>query len=143
MIPVHFWPGEGNAARRPGARPSCGVVAEPLIATAVPDRVTCRRCLRVARPAMMAAAALQQEGQPIIWPDSLLAGLGMLAPDAPPAGPPPPHYRNPRIGERHPLSALAERIQARAERERGEVRAALRSVAAELADALRVMREGV
>lgn len=137
-IPVHFFP----AIRRPGARPVCGARAVPLISTAIPAEVTCRRC--AASGAVRSAAALGRAELAVLWPDAELVALGLLPAGSPPRPPPPEHYRNPNLIDpgRDPLAALVDRLRARAERARGEVRAAIASAAAELDDVLATLRAG-
>lgn len=132
---LHFWPGSGNPNERPGALSFCGTRAVPLLSTAIPSKVTCRKCLRHVSPILKAAQALGRADVPVLWSDAELQAQGLLAADAPPPAPPPAPYRNPRLVDpgRDPFTALVERIRARAERE-PEARFALRSVAAELED---------
>lgn len=159
--PRHFWPGEGDAHRRPGAVPVCGARAVPLIATAIPSQVTCRSCARIASPTLKAAIALGRVSDPVLWPDARLEALGMLAPGAPPAAPRAAPYRNPHLVDpgRSPLAALVARLRASADERALEARrladdapgtaayergraAAFQSAAAELDDAIAMLARG-
>lgn len=138
---VHFWPGAGDPARR-GARAYCGAAAVPLLASATPRAVTCKRCESCARDVFDTAP---DPSCPIVISDYALWARGLLRADAPPAGAPrPAPYRNPELEDpgRDPLAALVARIRRRAEASPGPVRAALASVASELEDTIAVLRRG-
>lgn len=150
MGKLHFWPGPERFIRTPGARLVCGVrvPSGAPTTTNAPEAATCKAC----RGWLAAERLAGRRVPPGPWDRFALASAQFLDLHAPAAPPRPPPYRNPRLapeGRRPagPVAALAERTAARAEAERSagrlDVFAALRSVAAELADLDRELRGGV
>lgn len=142
--PVHFWPGPAPLHRSPGGRPPCHGRGAPLLGTGDPSLVTCKRC--------KASSALPfADLQPGPWSRVQLVAAGLLDPLAPEPIPPAAPYRNPNLAPRGgPLVAMVERWERLASGRsescvpvaNPEARAAFKSCAAELADALELIAGG-
>lgn len=146
-VPIHFWPGAGDAEDQAGALTACQREPRPLHASAELGAVTCKTCRASTRFRYFEGATA-----PVILGRAALVDLGFLRADAPPPVKHRPPYRNPRLVERSrdPLPELVRSWDAFADGSvtpvtgplSREQKAIFRSCASELAALVQALRKG-